>query len=103
MGWPDRYQPLASLSHSSHLLSSLGLDPRRLLERSERSVLPVRWEPLSGKRCLRQPGCVSQFVGPHRGRKILPIYDRLVVTLSDHNPMGQGGWYIAADAMKFEC
>jgi hypothetical protein len=32
-----------------------------------------------------------------------PISDHMRVTLSDHNPKGQGGWYIAAYALQFLC
>jgi len=32
-----------------------------------------------------------------------PINDHMVVTLSDHNPLGQAGWYEAAYAVQFLC
>jgi len=32
-----------------------------------------------------------------------PITSRMRVTLSDHNPKGQAGWYIAAYAVRFIC
>lgn len=32
-----------------------------------------------------------------------PISDHMRITLSDHNPNGQGGWYIAAYALQFLC
>jgi len=32
-----------------------------------------------------------------------PTSDQTVITLSDHNPVGQAGWYEAAYAVQFLC